>query len=441
MFGRFGLWGGGMPNLYPAESKASEAFMAGAGSFVTGDGFWKNSYYQKFEFTPLPVNFGAVSSAPEASSSSAPDASSDYSPTTGGASGAGGTPSANVRPQVKAHETPQSVNEFVAANKDNKGDAVDKPRVSLHQEEKNGRVVDVVRLEYDPDVCSQAQESERETYVDKIKNFLKDEAKNGNKDLAVEVGLYKITANEELAAETDYYGIKDMDESYLSEAEVQSSTLSNGKLTGTLESIYKPPQELTPVLPANKISVNKSQNAHYYVDLSREDGERQIRALTPDGNKEEVWVFVEYIKNGELYNRWFEIGFDEKPDKAKFYRESVNQIITELDGKGAQIFGASVYHQHPLTSGAGASACMPPSDDDLNSYVPAISGGNDYLIYVDERIVTSQGVYTIENFGDKITVDSEKYRKAVEEDLKKDPNSRATKVVHDLGFDCRFVYF
>ncbi len=101
----------------------------------------------------------------------------------------------------------------------------------------------------------------------------------------------------------------------------------------------------------------RTTDQHYFADLSREKGEKQLYNLVRTARVEENWVYVEYKIGAQKFKRWYECGTDQtdKYSKINYY------IIPKLlKLKNAKISHITFYHLHPVYGNSNI-----PSDLDI----------------------------------------------------------------------------
>lgn len=270
---------------------------------------------------------------------------------------------ANIPPEKPVMTTPKPVQDFIAKYQTNIT-----ANIERHGSE------DLVALTLKGKIADSS------AFLNELKSLLAD----GSNKLVVAVGDIRFTNVSSIKPEgaVDYNdssdgltkGIIDGFTAYAS----KTISTDSGELTiGTLK--FSESKEF-------KINKDDAKDKHYYVNMSREDGEKTIKEkLTGENDDEEVWIYIEYELAGKFYKRWFEIGTDQEKNKVE-YTDAVLNVLTS--GK-AIINTATAYHNHPMQ--AGAKHLQDPSVADFTS-------AGDFKTkwqMLDSRVITSEGAYVI----------------------------------------------
>ena len=300
----------------------------------------------------------------------------------------------------------------------------DKPRVGWRFEDINGKRYAVLKLEYE----GLTQEKVRRARLDPLVNKIK-ELVQGDSTVAVELGNRMISNDENLKLSgVGMYSAESFDANVFKSG--LSDILAIEEVAGESENAleiggYKFER-------AGKFTV-RTEGSHYFIDASQEEGERRIRELTGDGNKEEAWIYVEYNDAKGFHKRWFECGEKEMKDSVKLASTFLNRMTSD---NSYSVTRKSFRHQHP--DGPGYD---PPSDQDLGSAIDLLTD-EAFKEGSDVSVITAEGVYTLTipsgTTAEALRAKIPGYKSALE---KRDGRTTFGKEIHDVGFDCRFRYW
>ncbi len=169
-------------------------------------------------------------------------------------------------------------------------------------------------------------------------------------------------------------------------------------------------EKSSPVLTINK------PDQHYFVDLNRIDGEKQLFTLSDSAKVEEAWLYIEYELEGRKYYRWFECGEKESENgtATNYY------IISKLISKNAKISNTTFYHIHP--KGLGPNA---PSGLDIMGLAHATGNLRKNYAYssnLDFIVITPRGKYKL-----KPDIKNRKYAATIDHAISKTSDFRIPK--------------
>jgi len=320
-----------------------------------------------------------------------PSYTSPYTPSSGPSVVSPGTtaivppPPVNMPSLQPQNSQPPAVTAFIDGFNGNNGKSFDKPIASAHTENIGGTEYTVVRLSYEKGVSKDIKNPKN--FIDKINAAI-----TANPSLIVEIDGKRFGAGaipaEKLSADTH--------------------------IKPALEAASVPVVKVDPLKPDKTLTIggvqfahkksdefgsNFTNSPHYYIEASREEGERAIAELTRNaGTKEEAWFFVRYRDAEGLHERWFEVGTAESNLEVT-YDDAVLKAL-ESDAN-VTVLASTIYHDHPLQN--GTSYYEPPSIADakdkgdipsakkfLQEHPPTPARESDY------RVIVGNGVYVVD---------------------------------------------
>ena len=180
----------------------------------------------------------------------------------------------------------------------------------------------------------------------------------------------------------------------ISKAKMNHKPISNGG--HIVIYTYKTPFTTRDIDSSQKLRVN-TDDTHYRIKKSREEGEGNIFELCDTSKKEELWAFIKY-SNGKSY--WQECGYDEEVDGAN---ADLAPIMEEITKRQSEVVEVSIYHHHPVDKLSKHNRRQTPSGRgrDITSHFKIMKMVAAYCPKlankVDFRIVTSTGIYVIKS--------------------------------------------
>jgi hypothetical protein len=148
--------------------------------------------------------------------------------------------------------------------------------------------------------------------------------------------------------------------------------------------------QIVELVPSEKLFVN-TEEQHYIIKKSMQNGEHDLYELCKKSNKEENFVFMKF-KDGT--QQWLECGIKETSETASIDLKPIKKIVGENETK---IESLAFYHHHPVDKEANNDSSQTPSGKDIEGFVkilemidvlyPSLSSKLDF------RIITSSGKY------------------------------------------------
>lgn len=136
------------------------------------------------------------------------------------------------------------------------------------------------------------------------------------------------------------------------------------------------------------------RTVHYFVDISREEGERRLQDLALESDREEAWLYADYETDGVCYSRWFEVGTFADRSSVMISGSPLRELLTDPRVK---IEAVTAYHIHTLGERADTLTAKLLSPEDVESSIGILN-----LLHLsgkvgeaDCRVITPHGRYTL----------------------------------------------